>query len=162
MIPGIAHTLSGVGNPEKKQFKTSMCEVCFTETVIHVDITARMFYCYNNFNNHPHGTNLVKDKVDFENVVTIIGNNYKRNALSIIKSLDVINTAHGIIKVCYPGSSQISHFESLNINHEYWLEKVLELGTASKSRDSITNGISKRITLGWTQKQSHKLKKAVD
>ena len=48
MIPGIKHTLSAVGKPGKK-FKPSMCEICFTETVIHIDITARMFYCYNNF-----------------------------------------------------------------------------------------------------------------
>ena len=153
MIPDILHSLSACGKSGKEQFKSSMCEICFTQKVIHVDITARMFYCYNNFKLHPHGTNLVEDKVDFEKVVNIIGNNYKRNALNIIRSSDIINIDHDTIKVCFPGSSHISNFESLNIDHEYWLEKVLKLGKTSKSRDIVTDGVSKRITLGWTQKQ---------
>lgn len=45
-------------------------------------------------------------------------------------------------------------FESLNIDHQYWLEKVLDEGVASASRDRVTDGISKRITLGWSQKQA--------
>lgn len=74
MIPGIAHSLSVGSNPRKEQFKSSMCDICFTETAIHVDITARMFYCYNSFKKHPHGINLVKGKFNFENVVTIFWN----------------------------------------------------------------------------------------
>ena len=49
MISGITHTLSAGDNPGKEQFKSSMCETCFTETVTHVDIAARMLYCYNAF-----------------------------------------------------------------------------------------------------------------
>lgn len=36
---------------------------------------------------------------------------------------------------------------------------MLELGSASESRDSVTDGVSKRITLPWTQKQSGDIKK---
>ena len=107
MIPGIKHALSAVGNPRKEQFKSSMCEICFTQTVIHVDVTSRMFYCYNNFKLHPHGTSFVNDKVELESVVTSIGNNYEKNALSIIKSSEIRNTNYNPIKVCYPGSTQI-------------------------------------------------------
>ena len=87
-----------------------MFEICFTEQVIHVDVTSRMFYCYKSFNATPHGTSLTKNKVEFESVVTSIGNNNNGKALNIIKSSDIINAIHNAIKVCYPGSKQIFHF----------------------------------------------------
>ena len=119
MIQGIQHGLSSVGKQGKEKYKSSMCEMVYTKSVIHVDITSRMFYCYNNFKKYPHGTSLVKDKIGFENVVNTIGNNYQKDALSIICSSDIINTDHNSIKVCYPGSLPIYLFENLNINHEY-------------------------------------------
>ena len=154
MIPDIVHGLSAGSKKNKEKFNSSMCEMVFTESVIHVDITSRMFYCYNNFKKHPHGTSLVVNKVELEKVVDAIGNNYQKDCLRIISQTDIFKNDHKAIKVCYPGSLQIYLFENLNINHEYWLEKVLEIGTASKSRDRVTDGISKRITLGWGQKQA--------
>ena len=63
------------------------------------------------------------------------------------------NTINPNIKVCYPSSEEIMAFELLEINHNYWLELVLEHGDSNVARGDTIGGIAKRITIGWKPKQ---------
>ena len=65
------------------------------------------------------------------------------------------------MKVAYPGSSCIADFDSLGISRLGWLLLVMKKGIMGDARDINSSGLIKRITFGWSQKQSKSLGKSV-
>ena len=58
-----------------------------------------------------------------------------------------------MVKLFYAGSEEILKFEMLQINHNYWLEVVLEHGNTNVCRDNQSSSITKIISFGWGPKQ---------
>ena len=65
------------------------------------------------------------------------------------------------VRPYYPGCNEIRQMEDLAISHQNWLNFVIKHGSANESRDKKNCGFTRRITLGFTQKQDkahHKMK----
>lgn len=147
------HYLKVKNNQKKEQYRGPLSEVCFIERAIHIDITSRMFYAFKEFHEIPHGSELNMKRRDHEIVLKIAGNQEEGVVVDDIVHSQIKNTTNSNIKVCYPSSEEIMAFELLQINHNYWLELVLEHGESNIARGDTIGGIAKRITIGWKPKQ---------
>ena len=60
---------------------------------------------------------------------------------------------HDNVRPYYPGCNEIKQMEDLAISDQDWLNFVVKHGSANKSRDKKNCGFTRRIALGFTQKQ---------
>ena len=154
MIDDCYHYLKIQNNKEKQQYRGALSEVSFIKEAIHIEVTSRLFYIFNKFDETPHGSALVEEKREDSVVINIAENQKKGVCINEIKHTDISNTSNSQVKVFYPGSEEVLQFEMLQIHYNYWLELVLEHGNTNVCRDNQSSGIAKRISFGWGQKQS--------
>ena len=158
-----SHLLNrGHSRSVKKMSRHPLCNVELIEHSIQFEISTRMFYVFENFDIHPHGTFELDKWISINSAIDCLGNNGKGLHSTVIcsKYNCLFNTP--MIKIAYPGSVCINHFESLQISHRKWLELVMLKGESGDTRDinKSTGNRTKRITFGWTQKQSTNLPKS--
>jgi hypothetical protein len=111
-----------------------------------------MFYAFHQFHLLPHGGCCRLTRQSTENEVKTKGNNGNGAAVHHIRMNQPKNTSHKCARVLYPGSAELSAFDDCGLDKEGLLQYVLKKGNfKERSRDS---GFARRITMGWTWKQS--------
>ena len=146
----------------KELSRHPLCNVELIENSIQFEISTRMFYVFENFDIHPHGSFPIEKWRSINSAINSLANNGTGIRSTVITSRYRSFHSTPIIKIAYPGSLCIEHFESIEISHLQWLELLLLKGEPGDTRD-IKNSIhckTKRITFGWTQKQSLNLQKS--
>ena len=119
-----------------------------TASQLSFDLGHHSFYAFKNLHEKPHGSATHTLREETETKLD------KANVLHTHINLDdtTINKEHEDIKLALPGSSQVLELQLCCLDEERLLEIVLNKGTETNVRDG--GGIAKRITCGFSQKQS--------
>jgi hypothetical protein len=75
---------------------------------------------------------------------------------AFIPTTDVVNLEHPLVRIAYPGSSEVFQFQQLGLNEKELVEHVLLKGKTpppTKRDGCDSNGIVRRINLGYGQEQ---------
>ena len=132
-----------------------LCNIEKVVSAVQFDIGSRMFYTFKNFHKHAHGTCPVEMWGELIRTRSIWCNKGCGISTKTISQSCIEDSWGENVKVAYPGSKTLYDFEYLNISYMQWLEMLLSVGVSDRKRDNdlIFNGITKRITFGWSQKQ---------
>jgi len=127
-------------------------EVQHVITQTTIDIAETMFYAFHQFHLLPHGGCCRLTQQSSEKVILSCGNNRNGSTVYHIRMDIPKNVSHNCARVLYPGSTQLDQFENCGLDKAALLDYVLKKGKfKKKSRDS---GFARRITMGWTRKQT--------
>lgn len=147
-----------MSNKKKNNYRNCLAEMYQITDAVHVEVTSRLFYIWNGFEENPHGMQMLSKKESTIKLLQLAGNEAKGATITDINHKST--SQHENIQVYYPGSKPINVFEKSGISHELWLNFVLEHGAINISRNNKSNGgITSRIDFGYTQKQKITLKK---
>ena len=152
----------GFSKNVKKLSRHPLCNVEFMQKTIQFEITARMFYVYEDYHKVAHGTFSLKKWSSLLNAIDSLGNNGEGVDMSILLSHSKSVHLTPTIKLAYPGSECISDFEILNLSHGKWLNLILSKGKVGDNRDLSQSSKftgTKRLTFGWSQIQCRRLPK---
>ena len=114
-------------------------------------VTSRLLYCWVGFEENPHGMICVYEIERIKSTLFSAGNGMEG---AIIHELNHKNNKiHDNVRPYYPGCNEIREMEDLAISHQNWLNFVIKHESANESRDKKNCGFTRRIALGFTQKQ---------